>query len=143
MNIHDRLPFEYPCPDTSANSVIKCLRCFFAPFCFPSIYPFRLKNTVHIGTTYSNPLFAEKLPSQTTPDRHRKAMDSAKNIMKLFRKLFRWLLRIECARSLTGNPPLPESLETIRTLLCAATNTTPHERFLPYKFSKEKDFVFF
>ena len=60
-------------------------------------------------------------------------MVSVKGIMELYGNTHYWPQPQEILRNRNGETVLPEVLHSIRSLLCTATNATPHERLFSYQ----------
>ena len=122
-----RFPFAYPCPDVSASTVIRCLTNLFSIFGLPSF--------IHSdrGTSFMSEELRKYLhekgvaTSRTTPYNPQ----SNGQVERVNGIIWKSILLALKSRKLTvenWEVVLPDALHSIRSLLCTATNCTPHER---------------
>ena len=126
---YSRFPFAFPCSNINAETVIKCLTQLFSLF--------GLCSSIHLdrGSAFMSKEFIEFLRgkgiaySRTSVYNPRgngqceKYNDIIWSGVKLALKLRNWPLS-------KWDVVLIDVLHSIRSLLCTATNTTPHKRFL-------------
>ena len=129
---YSRFPFAFPCRDISSRCVITCLTELFSIFGLPSF--------IHSdrGASFMSQdvkMFLQKLgiaSSRTTPynPRGNSQCERYNGII--------WST-VSLALESRGFPVsywpqvLPDALNAIRSLLCTATNSTPHERMFSFQ----------
>ena len=127
-----RFPFGFPCSDISAAAIIQCLCPLFAIFRAPAY--------IHSGRGAS--FLSEQL--RQFPQERRVAISritpyNPKGNGQCERYNGIVWKTVQLAASNNGcsidnwEDPLPVALYAIRSLLCTATNATPHERFSPFQ----------
>jgi len=127
---YSRSPFAFACKDTSPSSVVKCLYMLFSLLGFPSMFSYRrtaclsreLKDYLHIrriATSRSTPYYST---GNSQCERFNQTIWETVSLMLKGRNLGPHL----------WEEVLPEALHSVRTLLCTATNTTPHERLFAF-----------
>ena len=130
---YSRFPFVFPCPNMNANTVIECLSLLFSVFEMPAfVHSDRGPSLIsHELRTY----LAEKgvATSHTTP------YNPAGNgqIEKCNGTVWRAVTMACKSENLQikyWQKVLPDVLHSIRSLLCATTNETPHECL--FRFSR-------
>ncbi len=134
LNIIDeysRFPFVYPCPDTSAGTVIKCLIQLFSIFGMPAF--------IHSdrGPSLVSQELQDFLGGKGIAMSHTTAYNPACNgqVEKYNGTVWKAVTMACKSKNLPikyWQEVLPDVLHSIRSLLCTATNETPHERFLQY-----------
>ena len=131
VNEFSRFPFAFPCPDTSAQTVIKCFCHLFSIFGLPSF--------IHTdrGAAFMSSELKRFLndkgvaTSRTTPYNP----EGNGQVERLNGTLWRAITLALKSKKLDVNNwelVLFDALHSIRSLLCTATNTTPHERLFNY-----------
>ena len=129
---YSRFPFAFPCRDISSRTVITCLTELFSMFGLPSF--------VHSdrGAAFMSEevkQFLQKLgvaSSRTTPYNPRGNSQCERYNGVIWKTVS---LALESRGFSTSNWPqvLPDALNAIRSLLCTATNATPHERLFSFQ----------
>ena len=128
---YSRFPFVYPCPNMESSTVIRCLTDVFSIFGMPGfvhsdrgpslvseeIRLFLLRN----GISYSN-------STKYNP----RGNGQVERYNGVIWKSIQLALRNRNLPESQWEIVLPEVLHCQRTLLCTATNTTPHERIFSY-----------
>lgn len=128
---YSRFPFAFPCSDMSAQTVIACFRKLFSLFGCPS--------AVHSdrGTQFMSKEVSEFLTSHGVVMTHSTPYHPTGNaqcereigtIWKTVQLALRSHKLPECQWELV----LDTALHSIRSLLCTATNQTPHERLFAF-----------
>ena len=135
LNIIDeysRFPFAIPCADMTSATVIKCLCSVFSMFGMPSF----------IHTDRGSSLVSKELRefltsrgiscSRTTPYNPEGNGQVEKGNHTIWRAV---TLALKSKGLSQGHwqEVLPDVLHSIRSLLCTATNTTPHERMFGFQ----------
>nr|XP_039250117.1 uncharacterized protein LOC120327823 [Styela clava] len=128
-----RFPFAFPCPDVSTASVIKCLTQPFTTFGMPA-FIHSDRGSAFMSRELRSFLNDKGIAtSRTTPynpagnGQVERFNGTIWNGVKLALKSKRLPVQL-------WHEVLPDVLHSIRSLLCTATNETPHERV--FKFSR-------
>uniref|UniRef100_UPI00358ED32B uncharacterized protein n=1 Tax=Myxine glutinosa TaxID=7769 RepID=UPI00358ED32B len=124
---YSRFPFAYMCVDMTAATVMRCLQNLFSMFGYPA-YVHTDRGAVFLSQEVRGYLLQNNIASSyTTPYRPQANGQIERfngiiwravmlNLRTLGRGLDKWAWS------------LPAALNSIRALLCTATNQTPHER---------------
>ena len=134
LNIVDeysRFPFVYPCPDVSAASVIKCLLSLFSIFGLPN-YIHSDRGSAFMSRELQTFLTGKGIASSRTT-----AFNPAGNgqVEKFNGTIWKAVTMTLKSRNLPiklWQEVLPDVLHSVRSLLCTATNESPHERMFNY-----------
>ena len=135
LNIIDeysRFPFVFPCKDVSTQRVIQCLSQLFSLFGMPA----------YIHSDRGSSFMSEELrhfllnkgiaTSRTTP--YNPACNG--QVEKYNGTVWKTIMMALETRGLPvtcWQEVLPDALHSLRSLLCTATNCTPHERFFKFE----------
>ena len=128
---YSRFPFAFPCQDMTASTVIRCFSQLFSIFGMPSyIHSDRAQ-------TFLSGELREFLNGKGIATSHSTPYNPAGNgqIERLNGTLWRTLELAAASKNLNIDHweyLLPDALHSIRSLLCTATNETPHERMFKY-----------
>ena len=129
---YSRFPFAFACTSTNTDSVIQSLTQIFIVFGMPSyIHSDR-------GTSFLSKEVREYLTnlgiatSRTTPY-HPQGNGQCERYNGIIWKHTLLALASRNLRESQWETVLPEVLHSIRSLLCTATNATPHERLFSYQ----------
>ena len=128
---YSRFPFVFPCPDMTTSTIIKCLTTLFAVFGMP----------VYIHSDRGPSLVSQELHKflieKGIAVSHTMAYNPAGNGQVEKYNGTMWKAITMACKS--KNFPikywqdiLPDALHSIRSLLCTATNETPHERLFRF-----------
>ena len=128
---YSRFPFAFPCSDMKSSTVTNCFNQLFSVFGLP--------NMVH------NDRAPDFLSEETVNYLHSKGVATSKTsrynpqgngqVEKLNGTLWKAIQVTLHSRNLKVSEwetVLPDALHSIRSLLCTATNATPHERLFNY-----------
>jgi len=129
---YSRFPFAFPCPDISANSVIQCLYSLFAIFGAPA-YIHSDRGTSFMSGQLRQFLHERGVATSRTTPYHPQGNAQCERYNGIIWKTIQLATANRKCPISHWEELLPESLYAIRTLLCTATNVTPHERFLPFQ----------
>lgn len=126
-----RFPFAFPCSDVSSKTVIRHLNNLFMIFGMPS-YIHSDRGTAFLSTEVQNYLHCRGIATS-----HTTAYNPQGNgqVEKLNSTLWRTILLALKTKNMTvenWEQVLPQSLHSIRSLLCTATNCTPHDRMFKH-----------
>lgn len=129
---YSRFPFAFATHDTATDTVIRCLTTLFAIFGMPEC--------VHSdrGTGFSSKQFRHFLLSNNVAQSFTTPYNPQGNgQVERYNGVLWNSLQMACrTRSLNVNcweQVLPVVLHSMRSLLCTATNTTPHERLFKHE----------
>lgn len=128
---YSRFPFLFACPDVSSASVISCLQSLFALCGIPnSIHSDRGQSFMsnELRTYLSNLGIAQ---SRSTPY-HPKGNGQCERYVGIAWKTIQLALKESNLSINSWEKVIPSALHALRTLLCTATNETPHERFFVF-----------
>jgi len=128
---YSRFPFAFACKDTSASSVVKC------PFKLCSLFGFSPYVHSDRGTAFLSRELKDYLHSRGIATSHSTSDHSTGNSQseRCNQTIWKTISLMIKGRNLGPHywkEVLPEALHSVRTLLSTATNTTPHELFLPF-----------
>ncbi|GAA51362.1 pro-Pol polyprotein [Clonorchis sinensis] len=128
---YSRYPFAFTCTHVSSSTVIKCLNQLFSVFGMPSHVHSDRGGTFMSGEVQMFPHDRVVATSRTTQYNPRgngqveRLRDTLwKSITLALKTQQRDVTEWECV--------FLDALHSVRSLLCTATNTTPHERFLNF-----------
>ena len=130
---YSRFPFVFPCYDVSASTVIQHLTSLFSLVGVPE-YVHSDRGSAFLSKDFS--LFLTKLgiaTSRTTPY-HPTGNSQCERMNQTVWRTVKLFLATRNLPDTLWEMVLPDALHSIRSLLCTATNNTPHERF--FKFDR-------
>jgi hypothetical protein len=134
LNVVDefsRFPFVFPCPDMTTTTVIKCLSTLFSLFGMPAyIHSDR-------GTTFMSEELRTFLTERGVATSRTTSFNPQGNGQVERYNGIIWKAIVTCLKSKNlsvkhWQDVLPDALHSVRSLLCTATNETPHERFFGF-----------
>lgn len=128
---YSRFPFVFPVPDMTSSTIIKCICSLFSMFGLPSY--------VHSdrGSSFMSQELRQFLSSRGIASSRTTPYNPACNgqVEKYNHTVWRAITLTLRTRKLPVShwqEVLPDVLHSIRTLLCTATNCTPHERMFAF-----------
>ena len=128
---YSRFPFVFPCPDVSTNTVLKCLTSLF------SLVGMRAYVHSDRGASFMSRELREFLSSRGVASSRTTSYNPEGNGQAERCNGVIWKGVTTSLKS--KNPPLknwqdvlPDVLHSVRSLMCTATNETPHERFFGF-----------
>ena len=129
---YSRFPFAFACPNMTTDVVIRCLNQLFSIFGMPAY--------IHTdrGSSFMSKELREYLTrlsiatSRTTPY-NPQGNGQCERYNGIVWKHIRLALTSRNLPEAQWETVLPEALHSIRSLLCTATNATPHERLFAYQ----------
>jgi transposase InsO family protein len=128
---YSRFPFAFPCADMSADTVIRCLECLFTLCGTPeAIHSDR-------GTQFMSEAVLDFLKNKNVARTRTSPYNPAGNgqcekYNGTIWKAVMLVLKSRGMKETQWEQVLPDVLHSIRSLLCTATNSTPHERFFNF-----------
>ena len=127
-----RFPFAFPCPNMSSNTVIKCLEPIFS-FCGVPDYIHSDRGTSFMSRELKEYLTQRGVATSRTTPYHPTGNAQVEKYNGIIWKAIQLNLRTNNRSECSWEQALPDVLHSIRSLLCTATNATPHERFFNFK----------
>ena len=128
---YSRFPFVFPCSNMTASTIINCLSQLFSIFGMPAY--------VHSdrGTSFMSGELRDYLTSKGIAFSRTTSYNPQGNgqVERFNASIWRTITAALKSRNLPircWQVVLPDALHSIRSLLCTATNDTPHERLLNY-----------
>lgn len=124
---YSRFPFAYPCKDLSALTVIRCLNDLFFTFGSPA-YIHSDRGTAFMSKELKEFLALNGVASSRTTPYNPEGNGQVERLNGTLWKTIQLHLRSRQLDVRDWERALPIALHSIRSLLCTATNETPHER---------------
>lgn len=129
---YSRFPFAFPCADMRASTVVKHLRYIFSIFGLPS-YIHSDRGTSFISKELKNFLTNHGIATSRTTPYNPQGNGQIERYNGIIWKTITLALRSRNLNISKWETVLQDSLHSIRSLLCTATNTTPHERMFNHQ----------
>lgn len=126
-----RFPFAYPCQDLSSQSVIVSLKNLFSVFGTPG-YIHSDRGSSFMSRELKEFLDSCGVASSRTTPYNPQGNGQAERYVGTIWKTIELALKSLKIDSRSWEQVLPEALNSIRSLLCTSTNTTPHERIFSH-----------
>lgn len=126
-----RFPFAYACKDVSSSSVIACLKDLFFTFGTP-LYIHSDRGSSFMSQDFKEFLIRNDIACSRTTPYNPEGNGQVERLNGTLWKAIQLHLR---SRNLTVHhwgEALPPALHSIRSLLCTATNATPHEKMFSF-----------
>lgn len=124
---YSRFPFAVPCSDTSSSTVIKAFSQIFSVFGRPS-YIHSDRGTSFLSRELTSYLHERGIATSLTTPYNPQGNGQTERYNGIIWKTIQLALRSRNLKTNQWEMVLNEALDSIRTLLCTATNCTPHER---------------
>ena len=134
LNIVDefsRFPFVYPCKDVSTRSVIQCLCRLFSLFGMPA-YIHSDRGASFMSEELRQFLLSKGIATSRTTPYNPACNGQVEKYNGTVWKAITMALATRWLPVSHWQDVLPDALHSVRSLLCTATNCTPHERFFKY-----------
>ena len=127
-----RYPFAFPCPNMQSQTVISCLKQIFYLFgACGYIHSDRAKSFFsHEFVSFMHSL---RIPTSKTSAYNPASNGQCEKYNGIIWSGVKLALKDQNLPISRWEVVLPQVLHSIRSLLCTATNTTPHERFLNFQ----------
>ena len=126
-----RFPFAFPCKDLYASTVKRCLTELFALFGTPG-YVHSDRGRSFIAESLRSFLIAHGIGSSFSAPYNPRGNGQCERYNGIIWKTVQLALDTKNLHKSQWEVVLPEALHSIRSLLCTATNMTPHERFFGF-----------
>ena len=136
LNIVDeysRFPFVFPCSDISTSTVIKCLTTLFSLFGMPA-FIHSDRGASFMSEELQAFLRGKGVATSRTTSYNPAGNGQVERYNGIVWKAVETSLKSKHLHTKYWQVVLPDALHSIRSLLCTATNETPHERF--FKFTR-------
>ena len=127
-----RFPFAFPCRDVSARTVIECLTQLFCLFGMPG-YIHSDRGSAFMSAELRKFLVSRNVATSLTTPYHPEGNSQCERLNSTLWKTVKLMLHSRGLHEEQWDQVLPDALHAIRSLLCTATNQTPHERFLSFE----------
>lgn len=127
-----RFPFAYPCRDTSALTVIKCLSQLFSIFGLPA-YIHSDRGASFMSTELKRFLIDLGRNSSRTVLYNPRGNSQSERCNTVIWNSIRLAVKSHSLKINVWEDVLPDALQSIRSLFCTSTNETPHERMFNYR----------
>jgi hypothetical protein len=128
---YSRFPFAFPCRDTSASSVISCLLQLFGIFGTPS-FIHSDRGSGFMSQELKTWLSTLGIATSRTTPYNPKGNGQVERYNGTIWRTVQLALKNRCLPVPRWEEVLPNALHSIRSLLCTATNSTPHERMFGF-----------
>ncbi|XP_038652364.1 uncharacterized protein LOC119965671 [Scyliorhinus canicula] len=128
---HSRFPFAIPCPDMTTSTVIKALLSIFSLFGYPA-YIHSDRGSSFMSDELRQFLLDRGIASSRTTSYNPRGNGQVERENGTIWKTILLALRSRNLPISRWQEVLPDALHSIRSLLCTATNQTPHERLLVF-----------
>ena len=137
---YSRFPFIFPCPDMKTTTVMTCLDKLFS-FCgFPS-YIHSDRGASFVSQELKQYLLSKGIASSHSTPYHPEGNSQVERYNGIIWKTIRLLLKSRNLPEKCWEEVLSQALHSIRSLLCTATNSTPHERFFKFHSPPPSDSI--
>ena len=124
---YSRFPFAFPCKDMTSSTVVQCFSQLFSIFGMPN-YVHSDRAPDLISGEIKNYLNSHGIATSRTSRYNPKGNGQCERYNGIIWKTILLGLRTKKLPTAAWQQVLPDALHSIRTLLCTATNCTPHER---------------
>jgi len=134
LNIVDeysRFPFVFPCSDISTSTVIKCLTTLFSLFGMPA-FVHSDRGASFMSHELQAFLREKGVATSRTTSYNPAGNGQVERYNGIVWKAVEMSLKSKNLHTKYWQVVLPDVLHSIRSLLCTATNETPHERFFRF-----------
>ena len=135
LNIIDeysRFPFVFPCKDVSTQSVIQCLCQLFSIFGMPA-YIHSDRGSSFMSEELRQFLLNKGIATSRTTPYNPACNGQVEKYNGTIWKAITMALKTRCLPITRWQDVLPDALHSLRSLLCTATNCTPHERLFKFE----------
>ena len=127
-----RFHLRFPWRDVSSKTIIQSLTQLFCPFGMPG-YVNSDRGSAFMASELRGFLRSCNVATSRTPPYHPEGNSQCERLNSTLWKTVKLMLHTRNLQEEQWDQILPDPLHAIRSLLCTATNQTPHERFLCYE----------
>lgn len=128
---YSRFPFAYPCKDMSSSTVINCLKDLFLTFGQP-LYIHSDRGTSFMSEEFKTFLRNSNIASSRTTPYNPRGNGQVERLNGTLWRTIQLSLRSKNLSTENWERVLKDALHCVRSLLCTATNATPHEKLFTY-----------
>ena len=128
---YSRFPFAFACKDMTSKTVIKCFNELFSCFGMPN-YIHSDRASDFLSSELTQYLHSKGIATSKTSRYNPRGNGQTERYNGVIWKTVQLGLSSKKLPSSAWETILPDALHSIRSLLCTATNTTPHERMFNY-----------
>lgn len=128
---YSRFPFAFPCSDLTSQTVISCLASLFSMFGTPG-YIHSDRGTAFMSASVRDFLTNNGIATSRSTPYHPTGNGQCERYVGLIWKAVTLALDSQKLPPSSWEAVLPQALHSLRTLLCTATNATPHERLFSF-----------
>nr|XP_026485607.1 uncharacterized protein LOC113393110 [Vanessa tameamea] len=126
-----RFPFAFPCADITSKTVIKYLNEIFLTFGMPS-FIHSDRGTAFMSSDLKEFLYNRGIATSRTTPYNPRGNGQVERLNATLWKAVQLAIRSKNMSIENWELALPQALHSIRSLLCTATNCTPHERMFTH-----------
>ena len=128
---YSRFPFAYACKDTSSKTVTHCFNQLFAIFGMPDMVH-NDRATDFLSEETKQYLTGKGVATSKTSRYNPRCNGQVERLNGTLWKAIQVSIHSRKLKMSDWETVLPDALHSIRSLLCTATNTSPHERLFNY-----------
>lgn len=128
---YSRFPFAFPCSNMSTKTVIDCLNQVFVLFGMPA-FIHSDRGSSFMSEELKNYLHEKGIATSRTTPYNPRGNGQVERLNGTLWKAISLALRSSNLETTQWESMLPRALHSIRSLLCTATNATPHERLFSF-----------
>jgi hypothetical protein len=129
---YSRFPFAFPCADVSTKTVIQCLCQLFSLFGMPA-YIHSDRGAAFMSDELKQFLTSKGIAASRSSPYNPRGNGQVERYNGIIWKTITLSLKSQNLPTEGWEMILPDALHSIRSLLCTATNCTPHERLFNYQ----------
>ena len=128
---YSRFPFAYPCRDMTSGTVIQCFNHLFSIFGMPDMVH-NDRATDFLSEETQNYQLGKSIATSKTSRYNPQCNGQVEKLNGTLWKAVQVTLHAKKLQPSDWEQVLPDALHSIRSLLCTATNETPHERMFNF-----------
>ena len=128
---YSRFPFAYPCRDMTSQTVTHCFNHLFSIFGMPDMVH-NDRGTDFLSGETQEYLLSKSISTSKTSRYNPKCNGQVEKLNGTLWKAIQVTLHSRKLQLSDWESVLPDALHSIRSLLCTATNTTPHDRMFNF-----------
>ena len=129
---YSRFPFAFPCSNMESKTVIECLSQLFAIFGLPS-YVHSDCGKSFVSAEFVQYLNSKGVSTSNTSTYNPQGNGQCERYNAIIWSAVQLALKSKNMHTSQWQFALPDALHSIRSLLCTATNATPHERMFQFQ----------
>ena len=133
---YSRFPFAFPCKDMTSSTIINCYSQLFTMFGAPE-YIHSDRGSSFMSREVKDYLQGKGVPTSRSTPYNPQGNGQVERLNSTLWKAVETSLKSKRLPINCWEEVLPQALHSIRSLLCTATNATPHERFFTFNRKSE------